>query len=63
MVQYLREFACQAYVELELESTRWMNTKDCTKMATNQEYVIKILDIRYGLKIDYIIRVKDKDED
>lgn len=54
--------ACWVYIEQISEFSRLMNTKDLTKMTTNQKYVEKISHVRYKSKPNGKTGPKDKNK-
>ena len=50
------------YIELGLKSIRSLNREDYAKMAANPKYIKKVSDIRYGWKIDKMIKPNTKAE-
>ena len=54
--------AWRAYTKLRTDSDWLINTKDCIEIVVGPEYIREISDIRYGLKIGIIIRLKNEDK-
>ena len=62
MIQYFGRANLWVYANSRPESIRSVNPKNCTTMATDQEFVKRISGVKYRMKVDDKTKPKSEDK-